>query len=83
MNTATVNVAFQKDLLCEIDRAAQSESRSRSEFLREAARTYIRRKQRWANVFATGRLIAQTKNLRPEDVTKEIEAYRKGKASRR
>jgi len=38
MSTCTVNIAFQKDLLREIDEVAKKEYRSRSDFLREAAR---------------------------------------------
>ncbi|MCF7837608.1 MAG: ribbon-helix-helix protein, CopG family [Candidatus Marinimicrobia bacterium] len=83
MSTTTVNVAFQSTLLQEIDRAARAESRSRSEFLREAARSYIQRKQRWNDVFAMGNEIARTRGLSDDDVTKEIMAYRKSKASRR
>ena len=82
MNTITVNIAFQGNLLNEIDRVARAESRSRSEFLREAARAYIQRKRRWADVFAMGQEIAKTKGLVLEDVSKEINAYRKSKASR-
>ena len=83
MSTTTVNISFQKDLLGEIDRMAQEESRSRSELLREAARVYIQRKRRWKDIFAMGRQIAETRGLTAEDVTKEIKAYRKSKASRR
>ncbi len=77
MRTSTVNIAFQKDLLREIDQVARKESRSRSEFLREAARAYIERKRRWADIFAMGRNVAKTKNLTPDDVSGEIQAYRK------
>ena len=42
--TNTVNISFREDLLHEIDEVARSESRSRSELLREAARLYIERK---------------------------------------
>ncbi|EFK09486.1 toxin-antitoxin system, antitoxin component, ribbon-helix-helix domain protein [delta proteobacterium NaphS2] len=83
MNTCTVNIAFQKDLLREIDEVAKEESRSRSEFLREAARAYIQRKRRWANIFSMGQMIAEDRGLLPEDVSKEIEMYRKEKASRK
>jgi metal-responsive CopG/Arc/MetJ family transcriptional regulator len=82
MSTTTVNIAFQKTLLQEIDKAAQDESRSRSDFLREAARAYIQRKQRWEDVFKMGREIARSRDLSPDDVSKEITAYRKSKASR-
>ena len=83
MSTTTVNIAFQKTLLHEIDRVARAESRSRSELMREAARAYIQRKQRWANVFAMGRELTRTKALSPDDVSKQIKAYRKSRASRR
>lgn len=79
MGTKTVNIAFQESLLREIDRVARLESRSRSEFLREAARAYIQRKKRWASVFAMGREIAESRGLTPEDISIEIEAYRRSK----
>lgn len=82
MNTSTVNIAFQKDLLQEIDAFAQEESRSRSDFIREAARAYIQRKRRWDAIFAMGREVAESRGLVPEDVTKEIKAHRKSRMSR-
>ncbi|MDA0577188.1 MAG: ribbon-helix-helix protein, CopG family [Verrucomicrobia bacterium] len=82
MSTSTVNIAFQTELLREIDEVASKESRSRSEFLREAARAYIQRKRRWAGIFSMGRAIAETRRLAPEDVSREIRAYRKRKATR-
>ena len=83
MSTCTVNIAFQKELLQQIDEMARQESRSRSEFLREAARAYIQRKKRWADIFLMGRMIAEDRGLVPEDVSGEIETYRKEKASRK
>jgi predicted transcriptional regulator len=83
MGTCTVNIAFQKDLLREIDEVAKEESRSRSEFIREAARSYIQRKRRLADIFSMGRTIAKDRGLLPEDVSREIETYRKEKASRK
>jgi Uma2 family endonuclease len=41
MKSVTVNISFRKDLLESIDAAAKLESRTRSEFIREAARKYI------------------------------------------
>lgn len=82
MGTTTVNIAFQESLLREIDEVAKQESRSRSEFLREAARAYITRKRRWAALFQAGQELAKARGLTPEDVDKEIAAYRKSKAVR-
>lgn len=83
MNTTTVNVSFQGSLLAEIDRVAQTESRSRSELLREAARLYINRKRRWDRLFAYGKTVALCGQLTEEDVAAEIQSYRKQKAVQR
>lgn len=82
MGNVTVNISFQGSLLREIDRVARAEARSRSEFLREAARIYIRRKERWKEIFASGGDLARAKDLTLGDVSKEIRACRKIKASR-
>jgi predicted transcriptional regulator len=83
MSNVTVNISFQDTLLREIDRVARTETRSRSEFLREAARAYIQRKERWASIFAVGRKVAKERGVTPEDVSREINAYRNSKAARR
>ena len=82
MNTTTVNISFQGSLLAEIDRVAQTESRSRSELLREAARFYIARKRRWDGIFGYGKAIAVRGKLTEDDVATEIQTYRRGKAAR-
>lgn len=82
MGTVTVNIAFQDGLLKDIDRVARSESRSRSDFMREAARAYLQRRERWSDIFAMGRDIAQRGKLQPNDVDQEIAAQRKRKIVR-
>jgi len=76
MSTVTVNVSFQDALLRDIDRVARGEARSRSELLREAAREYIRRRERWVGIFAAGQALAREKGLQPDDVAAEIAAFR-------
>ena len=77
MSTKTVNISFQDSLLSEMDRVARSESRSRSELVREAVRMYIERRDRWNSIFAlTKNRIAKTK-VAENDVLEEIQAYRK------
>ena len=78
----TVNISFQENLLADIDRLAKKERRSRSELLREAARLYIERKNRWNKIFAMGEAVTREKGLSEEDVAAEIQAYRKSKAAR-
>jgi CopG family transcriptional regulator / antitoxin EndoAI len=77
MNTSTVNIAFRKDLLKMIDQIAKSESRSRSELIREAARMYIERKNRWKMIYDFGEKTAKEKNISEDDILKEIKEYRK------
>ncbi len=79
----TVNISFQEDLLADIDKLARKEHRSRSELLREAARLYIERRDRWNRIFALGDAIAKDKGLSEQDVAAEIQAYRKSKAATR
>lgn len=83
MSNITVNISFQDGLLHEIDRAAKAESRSRSEFLREAARAHIQRRERWAGIFRLGGEVARTRALSARDVAREIARHRKAKAAGR
>lgn len=83
MSNVTVNIAFQDKLLKDIDRVAHVESRSRSELLRDAARVYIQRKERWNSIFALGRSVAKQARATPGDIQAEIAAHRKEKAVRR
>ena len=77
MSTTTVNISFQNKFLSDLDKVAKSESRTRSELLREAARLYIERKRRWEKIFAYGKTQAAQRRLTPDDITPEISSYRK------
>ncbi|MCE9613658.1 MAG: ribbon-helix-helix domain-containing protein [Lentisphaerae bacterium] len=83
MSNVTVNISFQDRLLRDIDRVARGEARSRSELLREAARAYIQRQERWTQLFALGREVAAKRDLKPQEVATEIAAFRKSRVSRR
>ena len=79
MSTVTVNISFQDALLRDIDRVARGEARSRSELVREAAREYISRRDRWNGIFAAGQRVARQQGLKPDDVGAEIQAFRRSK----
>jgi metal-responsive CopG/Arc/MetJ family transcriptional regulator len=79
MRSSTVNISFNDELLEQIDKVARQESRSRSELIREAARSYIDRKNRWSQVFTFSEQQAKRRKLTPKDVEQEIAAYRRGK----
>ena len=72
----TVNISFREDLLNEIDEVARSESRSRSELLREVARLYIDRKKRMRSIIESMRKIASEHGITEADVEAEIAAHR-------
>jgi metal-responsive CopG/Arc/MetJ family transcriptional regulator len=77
----TVNISFQESLLSDIDKQAKRERRSRSELVREAARLYIERKNRWGQIFTLGRSLAQQQGLTEKDVNTQIQAHRKANRS--
>ena len=78
MKTNTINISFRSDLLSKIDHVAQEESRSRSELIREAARMYIERKNKWNTIFSIGDSVAASHRIAEKDVKKEISLHRQG-----
>ena len=79
MKSSTVNISFNDELLRQIDEVAREESRSRSELIREAARSYIERRARWARLFEFAQRHARRMKLTPADVEEEIAAHRRGR----
>jgi metal-responsive CopG/Arc/MetJ family transcriptional regulator len=80
MAVATVNISFQEDLLHQIDKIAQTEARTRSELIREAARMYIEKKKKWESIFAYGESVSSTYQFTETDINGEIQTHRKEKA---
>ena len=76
MATVTVNISFKNSFLAEIDQAANQESRSRSELLREAARIYIGRKNRWNQLFRLTESRDGDALISEADILDEIQSYR-------
>ena len=76
MSNVTVNISFQDSLLAEIDAEATKESRSRSELLREAARSYLHRQKQWDAVFALGDAITSSERLTEADVDRAVHSVR-------
>ncbi len=79
MGTVTVNISFKDSFLDEIDRTANLESRSRSELLREAARIYIQRNNRWNQIFRFIEKRTESETISDNDVLNEIQSYRREK----
>lgn len=82
MAVATVNIAFDKNLLKTMDGVARKEHRSRSELVREAVRAYIEQKERWHQLFVAYDSIGPAHSLTEKQVIDEIAAHRREKAKR-
>ena len=83
MPISTVDISFQEDLLFQIDQIANSESRTRSELIREAVRLYIDRKEEFEGILKIGEQIGSTLEISEEDVMKEIKEQRRAKPKAR
>jgi CopG family transcriptional regulator / antitoxin EndoAI len=77
MANSTVNISFQEELLDQIDKIAKEEARSRSELIREAARAYIEKKEKWRSIFSYGSAIGKKIGLTEQDVAREVKEARK------
>jgi CopG family transcriptional regulator / antitoxin EndoAI len=75
----TVNISFEKTLLKAIDDIAKREHRSRSELIREAARKYIEKIEKWDSIFNYSENILGNKNLSEKDIISEVKKYRRSK----
>ncbi len=83
MKSSTVNISFNDELLKRIDQIAKQESRSRSELIREAARSYIERKNRWDKIYSYSERQARKRQVSDKDIADEIAKYRTEKARTR
>ena len=78
MKSAIVNLSLPAALLRRIDQEARAELRTRSELLREAARSYLEREHRWKALEQYAGRRARVSGIRTEsDVLRAIAAARK------
>ena len=63
---STVYISFNDDLLKRIDKVAEEESRTRSKQIREAARSYVHRKDTWGQIFKLGSSLVESRKLKPQ-----------------
>jgi metal-responsive CopG/Arc/MetJ family transcriptional regulator len=75
MALATVNLAFQDDLLQQVDQFAQIEARTRTELVMDSIKLYIDRRQNWERIFISGENTAVNYGLAEEDVAQEVKNY--------
>ena len=72
-----INFVIPSQLLKDVDRLAQKESRSRSELLREAARRYIAEKEQKERDFAQIRKSARRAEISEEKAIRMVDEIRK------
>jgi len=60
----------------QLDRVAKERSSNRSELIREAVRSYLRRRERWEAIFAVARHRAKKLKLTEEDVVQAVREIR-------
>lgn len=71
-----INFSIPTTLLRQMDRAAQVESRNRSEFLREAVRQYIQEREERKRDFSLMRNSAKRINMTEEEADAYVEKIR-------
>lgn len=72
MQTQTFNIALPKDLVKKVDQQAKEEYRNRSEFIREALRIYLKRRQEWNQIFKAGKEAARKMGITSEEQINDI-----------
>ena len=76
----TINLSLPSELLKWIDKEAKTELRTRSELLREAARSYLLREQKWKSLQRYAGVRAKTLGISSEsDIMGLIVATRRGR----
>ena len=79
MALATVNLAFEDDLVQEMDLIARNASITRTQLIYNSVKMYINDRQRLQELYAYGETIAKKNNITEEDIFEEIKNYRKNK----
>jgi len=79
MAVATINLAFDDDLVKQMDLIANTASITRTQLIYNSVKMYINDRKRLQELYAYGEIIAAKNNFTEEDVFKEIEEYRKNK----
>jgi len=80
MTYSTVDISFPEDLLIQIDKIADNESRTRDVLVRNAVKMYIERKTEWQKYFNIGQKIGSNLDISEDEIMCEIKNYKKEKA---
>jgi metal-responsive CopG/Arc/MetJ family transcriptional regulator len=67
MATKTLNIAIDEQLLKDIDRAVKQDLGSRSEYFRRLALADLNRRNRWNELFSTGKEVGRQMGINNEE----------------
>lgn len=67
MKTQALNISLPPELIKAIDRQAEKEYRSRSEFIREAVRQKLKDSTEWENIFSQGKKLGKKMDITTEE----------------
>ena len=67
MQYQTLNISLPKDLVKKTDKAAESEYKTRSEFIKDLLVNYFRQKENWDDIFSNGKKIGKKMGIKSEE----------------
>jgi metal-responsive CopG/Arc/MetJ family transcriptional regulator len=76
MAVATINLAFDDELIKQIDYFANNEFLTRTGLIYSSVKKYINRKQRLQKLYAYGESVAAKNDFTENDIMEEIKNYR-------
>ena len=77
MKAQTLNISLPSTLVTIMDQVAKKQFASRSDLIRSAIVSYIKRQEIWADIFAQGSQAVKKSKLKEQDVEHIIDDYRK------
>ncbi|MDO8583144.1 MAG: ribbon-helix-helix domain-containing protein [bacterium] len=72
MNTQTLNISLPREMVKKIDELAKKEYRNRSELIRQALRSYLRKQMEWEEIFKAGKKIGKEMGITSEEQVNDI-----------
>jgi len=77
MDSATINLTLDADLVKQIDLIATNESLTRNDLIYNSVKMYVSRKQKLQELYAYGEKVASKNIFTEKDVMEEIKKYRR------
>lgn len=77
MKAQTLNISLPANLVVLMDQVAKKQFSSRSDLIRVAIVSYIKRQEMWADIFSQGGASAKKTKLKEEEIERIIDDYRK------